>query len=150
MTGLDFSSGADVMRQLEQRLGALADDVPDAAVAALRESVPDVEAAGRKGALEGLPRRGGLAEQVHDHLQLQSTVRGGRRAELKVRVVPSALGLRDPSAANRGRLRHRTYGHRPTVIQLITPGWWSNAMAKVRPQVADRLREAIANSIRKA
>lgn len=144
--GIDFSGGADALQELQHRMETLADGrISDAAGDALQASVPLVESSGRKGAL-ALPSRGGLAASASSSLPLRSELQRGETASLTVKVLPGPV-LKDPASANRGRLRHPTFGRTPFVVQLIQPGWWTNAMKAVAPQVRTLVREAIKESI---
>lgn len=140
-------SGANELAALTRRLkaagnGGLKRDM----LRGLRQGAKPLIAAAHESALENLPRRGGLAQQVADtKFAVRTRTAGGNPG---VRIVgPSTRHLKD---MDRGRLRHPVFGHQDRwVTQQIKPGWWTAALSARAPEVRQALLNVLAETARK-
>ncbi len=87
-----------------------------------------------------LPSGGGLNERVAA-ANIRVNGSGG-----KVRIIarPSKRGGQfDPKATDSGEVEHPTYGHKPTVKQAVTPGWFTEPVVEGLPKVENELLAGI-------
>lgn len=126
-------SGANELAALTRRLkeageGGLKRDM----LRGIRQGAKPLIEAARQSALDNLPQRGGLAQQVAEtHFAVRTRTSGGNPG---VRIVgPSTRHLKD---MDRGKLRHPVFGHDDRwVTQAIKPGWWTDALNAHAPEV---------------
>lgn len=139
--------GAPALQALSIRAKrfAASDALPRAVEDALTSMAPVAKEAVSAGA-ERLPTSGGLARRVGRTGLTAKTFRAPNA--VGIRLKAEANVLKDPAAVNRGRVRRPTYGHKPWVIQIVRPGFFSDPLTELRPEVRQRLiaakREAIA------
>jgi hypothetical protein len=106
--------------------------------------------AARKGALERLPKRGGLAERVATSKFGVRTSTTGRGASVRV-IGRSGYDLQ---GMDEGEIRHPVFGDPHVrvlagrrewkwVSQPVKPGWFSDAEEAAAPKVRDELVKAI-------
>ena len=110
---------------------------------AFRRAARPMAEAARQGALDTLPRGGGLAREIA-RTKFSTTVRiSGNN------VVAQIIGRsrHDLAALDRGRDRHPVFGDRAVwVTQSITPGWFSRS-ENTAQAIATRAMEAAAQRI---
>jgi hypothetical protein len=95
-----------------------------------------------------LPKSGGLNRRVAESKIVTKRRMSGKNAG--VRIVGTS-GY-DIGSINRGRVRHLTFGHLPWRDQAVTPGFWTDPLKAIAPQVRREIDEAvkrIANQIEK-
>lgn len=148
MTAGAQMGGADGLRRLSVRARRFnASGVFPAAIEdALAGMAPEAREAVR-GGTERLPERGGLARRVAQTRVAGQTFRRGDA--IGIRLKAEANALKDPAAVNRGRVRRPTYGHRPWVIQIVKPGFFSEPLKDLQPEIRKRLGEARREAMRK-
>lgn len=142
--------GADQLAALSRRAAqfAASNALVEAARDGIEESVPTIEKAAAARALTIIPSGNGLAAIVAS-LRLGTKVTSRRReVSVRVRVTPRT-GLADPSSVNRGRLYHPTYGHRPSVIQRIPPGWFTLTVLDKRKDMYRKIETRLARAYKK-
>lgn len=101
----------------------------------------------KKSARTILPKRGGLNRRV-----------AGTKIATKRRVTGNSAGVRlvgtsgyDIGSINRGRVRHKTYGHKPWVSQTVPKGFWTDPLVAGAPRVRDEIQDVmdtVANKLR--
>lgn len=100
----------------------------------------------KESALANLPKGGGLNEWVAASKFTGRNRLSGRA--VGVTLVASKAGGRqgshDIEATDSGEFRHPTYGHGPWVSQSITPGWWTNALTRLAPELQIKLMALMA------
>lgn len=140
--------GADEFRALAKRLEAASERgvVTEAIAAGLSGLLPEAQAAVSRGA-QRLPKRGGLSGRVaRTRLVMRVTNRSGVfRASIK--ALTNAVA--DPGAMDRGRVAHPVYGREPNVYQKVVPGWFSEPLKALKPQIVAAINRALAEAIRK-
>lgn len=94
----------------------------------------------RAAALRRLPQSGGLAGIVAKTPQRVQVRTGERTAGVRIVVGKSNSGAR---AANRGVVRHPTFGKEPWVSQPVLPGWFDDTAKAQAPPVRKRLTVAM-------
>jgi hypothetical protein len=95
--------------------------------------------AARKGALERLPKSGGLAERVATSKFSVRTRTTGRGAGVRI-VGTSGYDL---DGIDQGVVRHPTYGHKPWKDQPVRPGWFTDAETDAAPKFRDEFDQAV-------
>lgn len=145
MAGFDASiSGAEQLRALSRDLKAAGSDLRKQLPKAMREAAKPIITEIRTEALATLPAKGGLAALVSKSRITTKTRTTGDRAGVRVTGVRTKDGGRmDLKALDRGRLRHKTFGHRPWVNQAVSPGFWSKPFDRSAPHVRRELLAAI-------
>src|SRR6266568_3381580 len=123
--------GADKLTRLGRALKAAGD----------KDLQRELRRAMRRGALERLPKRGGLAERVASSKFGVRTSTAGKGASVRV-IGRSGYDLQ---GMDEGEIRHPVYGHRKQKWQTTTvkPGWFSDAEEAAAPKVRDELVKAI-------
>jgi hypothetical protein len=93
----------------------------------------------KKSARDRLPKKGGLNKRV-----------AGTKIATKRRVTGSSAGVRlvgtsgyDIGSINRGRVRHKTYGHKPWVNQTVAKGFWTDPLAAGAPKVQEEIQDVM-------
>lgn len=85
-----------------------------------------------------LPQRGGLAAQMATS-RVSLLSRAGRNPSVRIKATsPHAVGAMD-----KGRLRHKTFGHEPWVDQAIQPGVFSDPIEARAPQMRQEMEQVI-------
>lgn len=136
----------------------------------IQRATRDVKREIAESAMSTLPSSGGLAEWVaqlgtvtqvrtsgrhvgvritgtmdksrtRKHRRATSTTRRGRRAS---KGTLFGRGAADLASIERGRVRHPTYGHRPWVLQSVTPGFFSTPLSG---PIADQARQECIKAI---
>lgn len=135
------SSGTEKLVRLAAAIKAAGDkDLQKELDQAMRRLATPLKQSARRGAIQILPYRGGLAERV-----------AGMRFTARVRKVGSGAGVTiraagqyDLSRLDDGRDRHPVYGHRNVwVTQAIRPGWFTNPLLLDAPKQRDEIVHAI-------
>jgi hypothetical protein len=115
---------------------------------AIKDAVQPLPDASRRRALTRLPRRGGLAARVASaDLTVVPYVHGDRVGA----VIMSRAGvsrLKDLNAINRGRVMHPSFGHRPWILQMVQPGWFTEPIKAGLPEVRAAVKAAVRDAIR--
>ena len=113
-------------------------------VAGFRRAVKPMTKDFKRGALQILPYRGGLAEWVAQGMRFRTNIGvGKRKPRLK---ISASLPGHDLNAINQGRVRHPTFGHRDAprwVTQTIRPGFWDDAGTLAAQDARDEIVKAI-------
>lgn len=135
------ATGAQSLRDLSRDLKkAGRHDLRKELFSGLNRATKPLRAEAKANALATLPSRGGLAARV---AAANITVRGGG-ARVTIVARPSKRGGQfDPAGIDSGTVEHPTYGHKPTVSQSVTPGWFTDPMLAG----ADRVREELLDAI---
>src|SRR6266496_4260607 len=129
--------GADKLTRLGRALKDACDkDLQRELRRAMQRGGKPLKDAARKGALERLPKRGGLAERVANSKFGVRTSTAGKGASVRI-IGPSGYDLQ---GMDEGLIGHRVYGHRGRwVSETVKPGWFSDAEAAAAPKVRDEL-----------
>lgn len=134
------TTGADKLKALAAAIKEAGDkNLRKEMYRAIGRTAKPLKKAGKDGALETLPKRGGLAERVASARFSARTRTAGKGAGV---TITGSNGFDLPSL-DRGRIRHKTYGHRPWVNQQTKPGWFTDALNKEAPTVQQELLKAI-------
>lgn len=135
------ATGAQSLRDLSRDLKkAGRKDLRKELFAGLNRATKPLRAEAKANALATLPSSGGLAARV---AAANITVRGGG-ARVTIVARPSKRGGPfDPAAVDGGTVRHPTYGHKPTVSQSVTPGWFSDPLREGADGVQQELLDGI-------
>lgn len=113
----------------------------------LQRSIRPLKEAAREGALEALPKSGGLAAEVAASGFSGRVSLLGRNPSVKIegKGKENAQGQRhDLKAMDRGRIRHPRFGHRHSrwYTQLVRPGWFSMTLESKSDRVHVELLKA--------
>lgn len=105
----------------------------------IREAAKPLIEDARAAALEELPKAGGLNERIaSDPMSVRTRLTG---SNVGVRIVTTTT---DTRGADRGRLRHPTFGHRDRwVTQAIRPGWFTDTLSREAPKVTPAIIAAM-------
>lgn len=103
--------------------------------AGMNRALKPMRAAVKAGAGK-LPARGGLAKRV-SKTRLKVSRRGGAGAGITIIAQDNAVA--NPEAIDDGQVTHPTYGHRPSVIQQVQPGWFTASLEAEAPTVRTEL-----------
>ncbi len=142
--------GAEQLRRVAHAVRA-ADDkaLKKKFYAGMNRAVKPLRAAAKAGAGR-LPARGGLAARVAK-TKLRVSRRTGADAGIRILALPGAVA--DPKSIDGGQVRHPTYGHAPSVVQQVAPGWFTAALEAEAPavrvelvRVLDEVAEEIASA----
>ncbi len=101
--------------------------------AGLNRAVKPLKVDAKDSARKRLPQRGGLAKRV------ARTTISTRRLSSGISLVAKPNAVDDPAAINRGRVKHPTFGHQPSVVQVVKAGWFTGPMAAGAPLVREEL-----------
>lgn len=135
------------LHDLQQKLKVLGDgkELRKELNLALRTKAAHLIREAREAARENLPNEGGLADKIAN-APMRVSITSGKNPGVKIVVK----GI-DARSANRGRLRHPTYGHRDRwVTQEIKPGWFTDRMREKAPSIRPALVEAMDQVAKKA
>ncbi len=146
-----------------EELAALARELKDAGEVGLRKEMyqglgragKPMKAEARKGALEDLPKEGGLAEEIAaSRFSVRNSLLGRNP-----RITITGKGRTNDSgrehdlrAMDRGRIRHPSWGRRGArdwKTQTVRPGWFTERMEKAAPLARDELQKAVDSILRK-
>lgn len=106
-------------------------------LAGIRAAAKPVTVAAPESAMSTLPKAGGLNAFVASARFTVRTRLTGTGAGTK---LTGTQGNHDINALDGGNARHPVYGHRKVwVSQSVTPGWFTNAVAKSVPAVREAL-----------
>lgn len=93
----------------------------------------------KKSARDRLPHRGGLNKRI-----------AATKIATKRRVTGGGAGVRligtsgyDVQSINRGRVRHKTFGHKPWVNQTVPAGFWTDPLVAGAPRVQDEIQDVM-------
>jgi hypothetical protein len=142
-------TGAEQMRAV----GALLKEAGDEGKALRKGLLAEMRSAEQEGlqkakesALANLPKRGGLNEWVAASKFASRNRLTGRT--VGVSLIASKAGGRqgqhDVEATDAGTFRHPVFGHKVWVEQSINPGWWTNALTSLAPELQIKLLAAMA------
>jgi hypothetical protein len=133
--------GAEKLTRLGAAIKAAGDkDLQRELRRAMQRGGKPLKDAARKGALERLPKRGGLAERVATSKFGVRTTTSGKGAAVRV-IGQSGYDLQ---GMDDGEIRHPVRGNRKVwVSQAVKPGWFSDAEEAAAPKVRDELVKAI-------
>jgi hypothetical protein len=142
--------GGKELQEFAKRLEAAAGRgaVLEALAGTMTEALPSVQAAVAGGASR-LPHGGGLAELVATTQVLVRLTKS--QDSFSARFVAGTNAIADPSAMNRGRVRHPVYGHAPNkiFIQLVPPGFFTEPIKELAPEIRAKLLKAVEDALRK-
>ena len=106
---------------------------------AINRATKPAKRAVRLSARARLPHSGGLGRRV-----------AGSKIVTRRRVSGKYAGIRivgtsgyDIGSINRGRVRHLTFGHLPWSDQAVKPGFWTEPLVALQPQIRRELGEAM-------
>jgi hypothetical protein len=135
------SHGAEKLTRLGVAIKAAGDkDLQRELRRAMQRGGKPLKEAARRGALERLPKRGGLAERVSTSKFGVRTTTSGKGAAVRI-VGQSGYDLQ---GMDDGLIRHPVYGNRKNwVSETIAPGWFFDAEEAAAPKVRDELIQAI-------
>jgi len=133
--------GADKLRRVAVAIKASGDkELRRELLRGMQRGGRPLKDAARRGALERLPRRGGLAERVASSKFGVRTSTTGKGASVRV-VGRSGYDLQ---GMDDGLIRHPVRGNRKVwVSQPVKPGWFSDAEEAAAPAVRDELVKSI-------
>src|SRR6266700_6098635 len=133
--------GADKLTRLGRALKDAGDkDLQRELRRAMQRGGKPLKDAARKGALERLPKRGGLAERVASSKFGVRTSTAGKGASVRI-IGRSGYDLQ---GMDEGLIRHPVWGNRKKwVSETVKPGWFSDAEEAAAPQGRDELVKAI-------
>jgi hypothetical protein len=131
--------GAAQLRELAKRLRGAAKDLRSELYRGINRAAKPLKNDVKKSARDRLPHRGGLAKRVS--LTKIATKRRMSGNSAGVRLVGTS-GY-DIGSINRGRVRHLTYGHKPWVNQIVTPGFWTDPLIEGGPKVRDEIQDVM-------
>jgi hypothetical protein len=135
--------GAEKLTRLGAAIKAAGDkDLQRELRRAMQRGGKPLKEAARRGALERLPKRGGLAERVSTSKFGVRTTTSGKGAAVRV-IGQSGYDLQDMD--EKGEIRHPVYGRRKGkwATTSVKPGWFSDAEEAAAPKVRDELVQAI-------
>lgn len=112
----DRGSFAKVSKSLKREAGRLQSELANTAT----KSAEHIRSNVQKSAASILPRRGGLADAVADMSFRIDKKSNGARLEANSRYNIKRM--------DEGTVSHPVYGHRVSVTQRITPGFWTKAI----------------------
>lgn len=113
----------------------------------LRQAARPAAAAIRESAREKLPKRGGLADLIAEqtHITVRSRTSANRAGVFVITTDPHDIGR-----MNRGILRHPVFGNRDVWVgQAITPGWWTDPLLALEPNVQREMAKVLNDVARK-
>lgn len=113
----DRGSFAKVSKSMKRQADRLQSDLASSAT----KSAEQIRSNLKKSAASILPQRGGLAKSVADMSFRIDKKSNGARLEANSRYNIKRL--------DEGTVTHPVYGHRVSVTQSITPGFWSKTIA---------------------
>jgi hypothetical protein len=96
-----------------------------------------------------LPRRGGLAEQVHGMVSGRATAKGGKYAGVSLRFSSKGYDIRTLTG---GRLRHPVYGNRGVWVQQtagLNPEAFTGEFERQKPDMARAINKVLEDIARK-
>lgn len=135
--------GANELHVLAERLheagrGDLRKELLRGIRGSAKKAIPDI----RQSAYRTLPRRGGLAERVGQQAYGVQTRLAGSSASVRL----AGKGMKELRDIDAGRLRHPVFGDRKTWSQQsVTPGFFSNAVARRAPSIRKDIEKAMGN-----
>lgn len=135
--------GANQLHVLAERLreagrGDLRKELLRGIRGSAKKAIPDI----RQSAYRTLPRRGGLAERVGQQGYGVQTRLAGSSASVRL----AGKGMKELRDIDAGRLRHPVFGDRKTWSQQsVTPGFFSNAVARRAPSIRKDIEKAMGN-----
>lgn len=107
-----------------------------------KKAIPDV----RQSAFRTLPKRGGLAKRVGDQAFGVQTRLSGSSASVRL----AGKGMKELRDIDRGHLRHPVFGDREKwKAQAVTPGFFTNAIARRAPSIRKDIEKAMGGIARK-
>lgn len=142
--------GADALAKVARRLRDIGDrELKRELFRGINRAVKPLKDEAAKGALQTLPRRGGLAAKVAKVRVRVETRTGASTAGVQLRGTVAGMNLR---AIDRGQLRHPVFGNREVwTVQSVPAGWWSRTLDSRAADVTRlRVAEAMADVARKA
>lgn len=144
--------GAEKLAQLGKALKELGDkELRKETLRSLREAAKPLGEKPKRRALAVLPASGGLASYVAGSRVSVRTRMSGRNVGVRLVGVRNKAGGRvDLNAIDRGRVRHKTFGHRPWVNQSVTAGWWSDALQEGAGEARAAVEAAVGAALERA
>lgn len=143
--GPAFKGDASDFYKLSRRLKAEGGNVRKDALKELQQATKPLIAQTRAEALRTLPSRNGLAKRVAKTPQRVSVRTGISTAGVRVIVANNKRG--GAAGADRGVVRHPTYGRRPWVAQRVPEGWFTGTMRRESPAVKKELERMIEDQL---
>jgi hypothetical protein len=104
-------------------------------LAAIRAEVKPIIEDQKQAARATLPKRGGLNEVVAGAKFGSRTRISKATGVVGVKIVAKGKPTRDIEAIDRGRVRHKTFGHKPWKDQRVEPGFFTKPAEKAAPRV---------------
>lgn len=131
--------GAEQLVALAKRLRNAPKELRSALYGGINRAAKPLKVDIKKSATKVLPGRGGLNRRV-----------AASKIETKRRMSGAAAGVRlvgtsgyDIGSIDRGRVRHKTFGHEPWVNQTVTPGFWTDPIVAGAPKVKDEIQDVM-------
>lgn len=109
---------------------------------ALQTSIKPLTPASRAEAMRRLPARGGLNKLVAKSPQRTTARVGGTTASARTTVAGKKSGA---YGADKGKVRHKTFGRKPWQDQSVPPGWFSDTAEKMQPEIRDEVVKTLAD-----
>lgn len=123
--------GVDQLQRVSARLKEAGDKgLKREMTKGLNRAAKPLALAAEAGALERLPKRGGLNVWVAESKITTRTRGNGRNPGVRlVAKRPKSKGTTDLNRIDQGRLRHPVYGNRRVwALQSVRPGWFTNSI----------------------
>lgn len=133
--------GAEQLVFLARKLRDAPRDLRSELYRGINRAAKPLKADVKKAALAKLPHSGGLGRRIaKTKIQARRRVSGSGAG---VRMV--ATSGYDIGSINRGRVRHKTFGHQPWVNQTVPKGFWTEPITAGAPQVRREIQQAMDN-----
>lgn len=131
--------GADQLVELAKRLRQAPKELRSELYKGINRAAKPLKNEVKQSARDRLPKRGGLNKRV-----------AATKIATKRRITGGGAGVRligtsgyDIGSINRGRVRHKTFGHRPWVNQTVPKGFWTDPLTKGSSQVQQEIQEVM-------
>lgn len=132
-------TGADQFRDVARQIRGANRELRKELARAMTKATKPLKVAVKRSARTRLPRQGGLGRRVARAKMATKTKVAGPTANVSIVAVHKY----DLDAIDRGRVKHPTYGHKPWVIQLVRPGYWTEPLVQGGPQVRQEIVKAV-------
>jgi hypothetical protein len=145
VTGIQVEvHGAEQLAALSRRLKAAGEKGLQRELSrGIAKAMQPVKRALPASARDRLPKRGGFAEQVA-RSKLRTIRRNSGRA---VGLRLQASNPENIRRADKGQVRHPTFGHGPWVTQQVKPGWFTEPTQAAAPAVRAEVEAAQARVV---
>lgn len=131
--------GAEQLVALAKRLRDASKELRSDLYRGINRAVKPLKNEVKASARSILPKKGGLNKRV-----------AATKIATKRRVTGNVAGVRlvgtsgyDIGSINRGRVRHKTFGHKPWVNQMVPKGFWSDPLNAGAPKVREEVQDVM-------